>query len=106
MDDPVAAQLSAYNNHDVDGFVACYAEDAVITAPDGTISMAGSAQIRAEYVKLFHNSPDLRAEVKAQVHAGTWTVHEEQVSRSGQALVVLVAYEVRDGQICRVILLR
>jgi hypothetical protein len=106
MDDPIGAQLIAYNDHDIDGFVACYAEDTVVTSPDGTITTAGSAQMRAEYGTLFENWPDLRTEVQDQVHAGAWTVHEERVSRSGQALVVLVAYEVRDGKICRVIMLR
>jgi hypothetical protein len=107
MDDPIGAQLIAYNDHDVERFVACYAEHAVITSPDGSVTMAGSAQMRAEYSTFFEASPDLRAEVRHQVHAGSWTVHEEHVSRSGQDVaVLLVAYEVRDGQIARVIVLR
>jgi hypothetical protein len=81
MDDPIGAQLTAYKNHDIDGFLACYAEDAVIMSPDGTTTLAGSAQMRAEYSTLFEKWPDLSAEVRDQVHADL-SRHRASVGRS------------------------
>jgi hypothetical protein len=40
--DPVQAQVDAYNAHDIDAFVAAYAEDVVITDATGRAIMQGT----------------------------------------------------------------
>jgi hypothetical protein len=105
MDDPVQAQLDAYNARDIDAFVAAYAPDVVITDSTGRAIMAGHETIREEYGALFEASPDLRAEVLGRVAAGDWTVDQERVSRGKETREVLVAYQVTDGLISRVVML-
>ena len=83
--DPVQAQVDAYNARDIDAFVAPYADDVVITDAGGR--------------------PDLQAEILGRISTGDWTVDHERVSRAGETREVLVAYQVADGQIARVLML-
>lgn len=105
MDDPVQAQLDAYNSRDIDAFVAAYAEDVVIADPSGQVIMAGHETMYDQYGALFEGSPDLQAEVLDRMSAGPWTVDHERVSRADETREVIVAYEVADGLISRVVML-
>lgn len=104
--DPVQAQLDAYNAHDVDAFLACYAPDAVIRHADGRVLMQGHEQIRARYEKLFEANPSVTAEVPTRIRAGSWVVDEEKVRLTQGELHVAVGYEVRDGLIRSVVMMR
>jgi hypothetical protein len=106
MDDPVQAQVEAYNARDVEAFVACYADDVVISDGSATVLMTGRAQLRAAYGPMFDAHPDLRAEIVHRISAGGWTVDHERVTREGRQLEVLVAYQVAAGVIQRVVMLR
>jgi hypothetical protein len=106
VNDPVQAQLEAYNRHDVDGFVACYAEDAEIRLADGRVLMRGREEIRSRYAALFAAHPDLAAEVPTRIRAGAWTVDEEKVRRGEELLHVVVGYLVRSGLISAVVMMR
>jgi hypothetical protein len=103
--DPVQAQVDAYNARDIDAFVAPYADDVVITDASGRPIMAGVEPIREEYGAMFAASPDLQAEILGRISTGGWTVDHERVSRAGETREVLVAYQVADGQIARVLML-
>jgi hypothetical protein len=103
--DPVQAQVDAYNARDIDAFVAPYADDVVITDAGGRPIMAGVETIRDEYGAMFAASPDLQAEILGRISAGEWTVDHERVSRAGETREVLVAYQVTDGRIARVLML-
>ena len=105
MDDPVVAQLAAYNAHDVDGFVACYAVDAVITSGDGRTLMTGHAQMREAYGRLFGNHPDVHADVRERLREGPWVVDHEEVRAGASTTGYVVAYRVRDGVIDRVVIM-
>jgi hypothetical protein len=105
MHDPVERQLTAYNAHDLDAFVSCFAEDVVVASPDGSVQMAGHVQMRAQYATLFGHR-DVHAEVVTRVRAGDWVVDHERVTRPGMSLEVLVAYEVSGNRITRMITLR
>ena len=106
MDDPVQSQLDAFNEHDLDGFLAAYREDAVVTDGTGAESIRGLDAMRSAYSALFERFPDVHADVPHRVAAGGWTVDEEHVTRGGESFVVLVAYHVCDGLIDRVLLLQ
>jgi hypothetical protein len=54
---------------------------------------------------MFAASPDLQAEILGRISTGDWTVDHERVSRAGETREVLVAYQVADGQIARVLML-
>jgi hypothetical protein len=61
--------------------------------------------MRDQYGALFEGSPDLRAEILGRVSAGGWTVDHERVSRGEETRELLVAYQVADGLISRVMML-
>jgi hypothetical protein len=105
MDDPVVAQLAAYNAHDVDGFVASYAVDAAITNGDGRTLMTGHAQMREAYGGLFERHPDVHADVSERLREGAWVVDHELVRTGAATTGYVVAYRVRDGVIDRVVIM-
>ncbi len=105
MDDPVERQVAAYNAYDLDGFLACFAEDVVVTGPDGAVQLRGLQEMRVRYGALFAGG-DIQAEIVGRLRAGDWVVDHERVSRPGMSLEVLVAYQVSDGRITQMVTLR
>ena len=97
--------MDAYNAHDLERFVRCYADDAVITTADGAVLSSGLDEIRSSYREAFDEFPDLYAKVTNYVRAGRWVVSEEQAFRRDESLHVVVAYELSGDRICRVIVL-
>ncbi|MGC2169165.1 MAG: nuclear transport factor 2 family protein [Acidimicrobiales bacterium] len=102
--DVVDQQVAAYNRRDVDAFVACYASDAKVVQPDGSLLAAGREEIRAIYGELFEQSPDLRAEIKNRIEVGPIVMDEEFVTGlvlpgMPTEIHAAVAYRVADGLI-------
>ena len=104
MDDPVQAQLEAYNSRNLEAFISCYSPDVVITKPDGTAVMTGHRELRTQYGAMFGRLEDLHIDVPRRLHAGSWTVDEEHVTSSERTMQALVAYQIADGLIVRVVM--
>ena len=103
---PVAAQVAAYNSHDIEAFVACFHEDAVVTGPDGAIQMQGVDELRERYGEMFE-AMDTTAEIVHRLRVGDWVVDQERVHRGGEVLLeALVAYQVNGDRIQRMIVFR
>jgi hypothetical protein len=104
MSDPrevVEQQLAAYNSHDVDAFVATYAEDVVVRRRDGS-RLQGHQALRDTYAGIFAEGR-CRAEILGRLGEGDWVVdHERAHGLADQPIRVLVAYRVREGLIDRV----
>jgi hypothetical protein len=101
---PVQQQLDAFNAHDLDGFIACYASDVVVRHGDGREILKGHDGMRGFYGP-FINDPKLHAEVVNRLHSGDWIVDEEHTVWTGGDVQALVAYEVRDGLIHTMVML-
>ena len=69
MDDPVAAQVDAYNRQDVDAFCACYADDVVVEDARGKRLFEGVAAMRDGYARMFERYPANRAEILARIRS-------------------------------------
>ena len=107
MDDPVQAQLDAYNAQDVDAFCACYHDDVVMEDGHGHRRGQGQDFLRSTYAQLFARFPANRARVVKRMRVGPWVVDEEEVTgRSEQPLHVIAVYLVREGKIATVRFLR
>ncbi|MFN2562869.1 MAG: nuclear transport factor 2 family protein [Jatrophihabitans sp.] len=104
--DPVQAQLDAYNARDIDAFLSCYARDAVIRHADGRVLLQGHTDIRRRYQLMFDQNPELTAQVPTRIRAGRWVVDEEKVHLSEGELHVVVGYEVHEGLIHSVVMMR
>jgi hypothetical protein len=108
LDDAVERQECAYNAHDLDGFVACYADDVVIEDADGGVVMRGHEAMRTQYGRLFATCPDVHAEVITRIRVGSFVIDEECVTGrpDGDIHAVAIYRLGSDGLIDRVRLLR
>lgn len=97
----VDEQVAAYNGHDLEMFVATYADDVEVTTPDGR-GLQGHYDLRQTYGPLFENGT-VRAQILGRLIGGEWVVDHERVSANGRDPVeVLVAYRVSAGRIVSV----
>lgn len=78
--DPVADQLEAYNNRDIERFLSCYHPDVKIEDGEGNPLMQGHEEMRAQYSPLFDSSPDLHARLVSRISVGDYVIDEEDVS--------------------------
>src|SRR5690349_12524201 len=81
--------ITAINNHDLEGFMACIAPDYHSVQPlHPDREFAGSAQVRQNWTSVFAGMPDLRWEVLRKAVAGetVWIeVHGTGTRRSDGA---------------------
>lgn len=78
--DPVEAQLVAYNQRDVEAFIACYTADCVIEDGAGKRLMSGHTEMRPRYQSLFDGSPHLHCDVVQRIRIGSYVLDEERIS--------------------------
>jgi len=99
----VERQLAAYNARDLEGFLACYAED--ITAwrvPSLEPALRGRAQFAEFYATQRFNREGLRAEILNRMVLGPRVIDHERIFGVRDApFEVAVAYEEGGGLIVR-----
>ena len=113
MPDPeaiVQQQVEAYNARDAERFAACYADDARVLGPDGSVMVDGKAAIRQFYATLFGQSPQLQVQIVARMVVGDFVIDEEQASGLvfegiPPQLHAAAVYRVADGKITQAQLL-
>lgn len=108
--DAILAQLEAFNDRDLESFLAAYAPDAVMEDGDGNTVMAGHEGLRAMYGPLFAQSPNLHTDVVNRIVVGNYVIDEERTSGftfTGfpTEFHAAVVYRLADGRIARVRLL-
>ena len=95
--------VQATNDHDLEGLVACFAEDyANVTPVHPGRSFRGRAQVRQNWEQIFAFVPDLTAKVTSSTIAGetAWTEWEMiGTRRDGTAHQMrgVILFGVRDG---------
>jgi hypothetical protein len=71
--DVVLRQFDAYNERDLDGILAYYAEDArIIDAGRGAFREEGRDAIRPVFKRVFDASPELHANATSIFQVGSW----------------------------------
>ena len=100
-EDPVQRQLDAYNAHDLERFVAEYADDVrVYRPPAAEPVLAGKAAFAAHYARHRFNLPQLHAEVVQRIVAGNKVVDHERITGLQPGVLEAIAvYEVVHGRI-------
>lgn len=104
MNDPVEAQVIAFNARDLEGFVACYAPDVLIEDGDGNAMAKGHEGMRALWGPLFAQSPKLHAEIVQRIRVGEYVIDEErgsgiQLEGFPSELHSAAIYRLKDGLI-------
>ena len=95
--------MRATNDHDLDGLVACFAENYVNETPVHPCrSFRGRGQVRRNWEQIFAFVPDLKAEVTASTIAGetAWTEWEMTGTRrdgTAHRMRGVILFGVRDG---------
>ena len=101
MSDVVDRVLAALNAHDIDAFVACYADDATIENGFDQVGARGHDGLRERYGPMFEEFPDIRVTGLHRIDAGEFVVQHEEVTGRGEPARHVVVYLVRDGKIAR-----
>jgi hypothetical protein len=100
VNDPVDAHVHAYNDRDLDGFIACYSHDCVIEDARGAVVAHGHEELRARFKRVFDASPELHCEIVHRARVGEYVVDEESITgRVGGDQHGVVVSHVRDGVI-------
>lgn len=106
----VQANLDAYNALDLEGFMSYFSEDIQIRNYDsGEVTANGQEAVRTIYDRLFRASPELHSRILKRTVFGNKVIdHEYITGRNGSAepLELVLIYEVRDGKIFRISVMR
>ena len=97
-------QLVAYNNHDLEAFLACYAEDVVVRdLVTGEVRLTGRAAMRDVYGRMFE-AGTVHAEIVGRLAVGDVVVDQERVTGHplGGVVHALAHYAVAEGFIQQV----
>ncbi len=99
----VERQIELFNAHDLEGFLALFAEELEVFELPGAAAPTGKARLRELYGARFKANPDLHASAQAQMVSGEFVIQKEKISgRAGkEALVAVTIYQVKAGKILR-----
>ena len=103
----VQAQVEAYNRHDVEAFLSCYADDATVTWLDGKkATVHGIEALRKEFgflAKIPAAGAGFGVDVVAKTITGPTVANVEHMRglppNAPPMPDTLIVYEVRDGKI-------
>lgn len=104
MADVIERNLAAYNAHDLEAFIDCFASDAMIEDGVGNSLARGIDAIRARYRDRWEANPRLHSEILNRIRVGAYVIDDEHLTGfadGGEAHVVLV-YRVENGLIVHV----
>jgi len=92
------AQLDAFNAHDLTGFLATYALDAVVVSSTGS-TLRGRELMHEHYSRRLA-TPNLRCDVLLATPVGSrWIVAHELVGDDSMCTEVVATFEIVDGLI-------
>ena len=99
----VERQIELFNAHDLEGFLALFAEEVEVAEIPGTAAPTGKARLRELYAARFQANPDLHASAEAQMVSGEFVIQKEKIKgRAGkEPLVAVTIYQVKAGKIVR-----
>ena len=95
-------QLNAYNAHDLEAFLAPYAEDVEIFMFPGKQALKGKADMRRQY-QFVTKTPKLYCRLVNRIVEGNMVIDQEEVWGFGDKPVTAVAmYIIENGKISKV----
>jgi len=100
----VQQQLNAYNAHDLDAFLAPYAEDVEIYSINGKMQMKGKTEMRKQYV-FITKMPDLYCRLVNRIVSGSTVIDHEEIWTSKDPVNLQYAaaiYVIEKGKISKV----
>ena len=101
----VERQFDAYNAHDLEAFIACYAEDVqIFRLPVREPALAGRRALAEFYASQRFNLPELRADIVNRIALGNKVIDHEAVRglSPGETVELVAVYEIAEGLISTV----
>ncbi|CAM4034420.1 MULTISPECIES: nuclear transport factor 2 family protein [Flavobacterium] len=98
----VQIQLEAYNNRNIDAFLATYDDNIKIYDFPNTLSYEGKEKMRKIYSSLFKEVPNLLCEIKKRIIIGNKVIDEEYVRVNNEFVSAVAIYEVKNNKIIKV----
>jgi len=97
----VDAQIDAYNQGDIEAFIATFAHDVKTYGHPNTLQISGIEKLRKAYAGYFIAHPELHAEVTGKIIQGNFVIYHEFVTGvvGGEDFTATAIYEVRDAKI-------
>jgi hypothetical protein len=96
------AQLDAYNNKDLDAFIACYVPDIESRAhPGGEVLCQGHEGFRERYGPYFEANPEMHCELLHRMVMGKFVVDHEHITglADGTEKYAIAVYACGEEQI-------
>lgn len=102
--DLVQAQLDAYNDRDLDRFLAAYSEEIrLYRPPSAQPALEGKAAFATFYRSRRFNLPGVRADLLSRQASGPLVVdHERITGLAAKPIEALLVFRVAGGLICEV----
>jgi len=100
----VERQYEAYSEQDLEAYMACFAERAVVHDFLGACLLENRAEIEERYRNLFRDYPHNRAMVLNRMVVGTTVIDHEEIQRtpSERPFEVAAIYSTENGLITRI----
>lgn len=102
----VQKQVDAYNNKDIDAFLATYSDDIEIYNFPNLLSMKGKAEMREVYSEMFDRVKELHCEIKKRIIINNKVIDHEYVKFDDNFSTVVAIYEVKNDKIIKVTFVR
>jgi hypothetical protein len=105
---PVAVQLKAYNERDIETFVSAYSDTVKVYFFPGELQYQGKSEMRQKYAAMFERTPDLHCELVNRMVMGNIIIDQEKVLyKKGQPRIDAIAiYKLKDNLIYEVTFLK
>ncbi|GAB5399840.1 MAG: hypothetical protein Aureis2KO_14250 [Aureisphaera sp.] len=98
----VDKQLEAYNNRDIDAFMATYTDSVKLYSFPNEFLSEGQEAMKGNYASFFERTPDLNCTVKNRIVIGNKVIDEEFLTINGNNYAAIAIYEVENGLISKV----
>ncbi|MGW9686679.1 nuclear transport factor 2 family protein [Flagellimonas sp. 2504JD1-5] len=102
----VQSQLEAYNARDIDAFMATYSDNIELFNFPYKLFQKGASKMKVSYEAFFESTPDLHCEIKNRIVIGNKVIDEEFVTVNGSNFRAVAIYEVKNGEISKVIFIK
>ena len=101
---PVDQQLTAYNNRDLDNFLACYSDDIqVFLLESNQLLTHGKEQLLQSMTASFAANPNAQTVLISRICQGNLIIDLEKITgyTDGQTITTIAIYEVQNTKITR-----
>ena len=99
--DMIANSVKAYNEKDIEAYLACFSPDVEVYNAAGVLMCQGKDKLRESFDALFRNQPNTRRKILERISSGNRIVERELVAgiKGTPEASVTSVYELENGLI-------